>query len=131
MLDGMRRHKGWLKWSLALVCLAFVFLYVPGFLDQTAVEGMPSQILARVGDQEITVAQFSEIYQAQLQNFRQQSSGEVSEEVLRSLGIDRQILQGMITQYTALHEAKRLGLTVSDSEVTHRIITMPALQEKR
>jgi len=129
MLDGMRRHKGWLKWSLALVCLAFVFLYVPGFLDQTAVEGMPSQILARVGDQEITVAQFSEIYQAQLQNFRDQSSGEVSEEVLQSLGIDRQILQGMITQYTALYEAKRLGLTVSDSEVTHRIITMPALQE--
>jgi hypothetical protein len=29
MLDRMRRHQGWLKWSLALVVLTFVFFYVP------------------------------------------------------------------------------------------------------
>ena len=95
MLDGMRRHKGWLKWSLALVCLAFVFLYVPGFVDQTALEGMPNDVLARVGDHEITVARFRQLYLAQLQSYRLQSSGEVTEEVLRSLGIDRQILQAL------------------------------------
>ena len=32
MLDRMRRHKSWLKWSLALVCLAFVIFYIPDFL---------------------------------------------------------------------------------------------------
>ena len=31
MLDRMRRHKGWLKWSLALVCVTFVFFYIPSF----------------------------------------------------------------------------------------------------
>ena len=129
MLDGMRRHKGWLKWSLALVCLAFVFLYVPGFVDQTAVEGMPNDVLARVGDHEITVMQFRQEYLAQLQNYRLQSGGEVSEEVLRSLGIDRQILQGMISRYAALTEAARLGLSVSDAEVRQRIISLPGLQE--
>ena len=30
MLDRMRRHKGWLKWSLALVVLTFVVFYIPG-----------------------------------------------------------------------------------------------------
>ena len=29
MLDRMRRHRHWLKWSLALVCLAFVAVYIP------------------------------------------------------------------------------------------------------
>ena len=29
MLDRMRRHPGWLKWSLGLVVLTFVFFYVP------------------------------------------------------------------------------------------------------
>ena len=129
MLDGMRRHKSWLKWSLVLVCLAFVFLYVPGFVDQTAVEGMPNDVLARVGDHEITVMQFRQEYLAQLQNYRLQSGGEVSEEVLRSLGIDRQILQGMISRYAALTEAARLGLSVSDAEVRQRIISLPGLQE--
>ena len=129
MLDGMRRHKGWLKWSLALVCLTFVFLYVPGFMDQTGMEGTPDDVLAKVGDHEITVSRFRQIYLAQLQNYRLQSSGEVTEEVLRSLGIDRQILQSMISRYAALTEADRLGLSVSDAEVRQRIVNLPGFQE--
>ena len=128
MLDGMRRHKGWLKWSLALVCLAFVFLYVPGFVDQTALEGFPNDVVAQVGDHGITVSQFRQMYLLQLENYRRQSSGEVSEEVLRSLGIDRQILQGMIARYAAVAEAERLGLAVSDAEVRHRIVNLPGFQ---
>lgn len=129
MLDGMRRHKGWLKWSLALVCLAFVFLYVPGFVDQTAVEGMPNEVLATIGGHEVTVASFRRIYLAQLQNYRLQSSGEITEEMLRSLGVERQILQGLISRHAALSEAGRLGLDVSDAEVRRRIIDLPAFQE--
>jgi len=45
MLDRMRRHKNWLKWSLALVVLAFVFFYVPDFLrprvGEDCAEGAP------------------------------------------------------------------------------------------
>ena len=32
MLDRMRRHKSWLKWSLALVVLAFIVFYIPDIL---------------------------------------------------------------------------------------------------
>ena len=32
MLDRMRRHRDWLKWSLGLVCVAFVLFYIPDFL---------------------------------------------------------------------------------------------------
>ena len=35
MLDRMRRHKGWLKWSLALVVLTFVVFYIPDFLTSS------------------------------------------------------------------------------------------------
>ena len=34
MLDRMRRHQSWLKWSLALVVLAFIVFYIPDFLQQ-------------------------------------------------------------------------------------------------
>ena len=128
MLDRMRRHKGWLKWSLALVVIAFVFLYVPGFMDQSGGVGLPSDVIARVGDQEISLADFQQIYTRQLQAYRLESGGEISEEVLRSLGIDRQILQQMIDGHAALAEAQRLGLEVSDAEVRERILTVPAFQ---
>ena len=52
MLDRMRRHKGWLKWSLALVVLTFVVFYIPEFLgpDQSlmpAATGWPPSIRGR------------------------------------------------------------------------------------
>ena len=129
MLDRMRRHKGWLKWSLALVVLAFVFLYVPGFVDQTVGTDLPTGVLAEVGDHEITVAEFRRVYLRQLQTYRLQSGGEITEEVLRKLGIDRQILQRMIDEYAGVAEAERLGLEVSNAEIRARIVSLPGLQE--
>ena len=129
MLDGMRRHKGWLKWSLGLVCLAFVFLYVPEFVDQTGVQTLPISVLAQVGNHEITVAEFRRIYQRQIQEYRLQAGGELSDELLRSLGVDRQLLQQMIDEYTALSEAERLGIVATDAEVRQRIVSLPGFQE--
>ena len=71
---------------------------------------------------------FQSVYTTQLNNYRLQSGGEVSEEVLRSLGIDRQILQQMIDEYAALTEAQRLGLVVGDAEIRERILTLPSFQ---
>ena len=34
MLDRMRRHRNWLKWSLALVVLTFIIFYIPDFLQR-------------------------------------------------------------------------------------------------
>ncbi len=128
MLDRMRRHKAWLKWSLGLVVVAFVAL-VPGVgMSPMGGDGLPADVLARVGDYEVTLQQFRQIYLRQLQAYRLQTGGEISEDVLRSLGVDRQILQQLIDEYAALAEADRLGLRVSDAEVRERILTLPAFQ---
>ena len=130
MLDRMRQHKGWLKWSLALVCLAFVFLYVPSFVQQAPeVTGAMTDVLAQGGDEEITVGQFRTVYLQQLQSYQTQSGGEITSEILQSMGVDRQLLQQMIDEYAALAEAQRLGFTVSDAEVRERIVSLPAFQQ--
>ena len=48
MLDRMRRHKGWLKWSLGLVVLAFIVFYIPSFLDDPAIVGVGAAAPATV-----------------------------------------------------------------------------------
>ena len=69
MLDRMRRHKGWLKWSLALVVLTFVVFYIPDFL--TARTGAaPNETLAQVEGAPITVQQFLRRYNAQVNALR-------------------------------------------------------------
>ena len=128
MLDRMRRHKFWLKWILGLVALAFVAI-VPGVGLSPAVDSeLPTTVIATVGDYEVTLQQFRQVYLQQLQSYRLQSGGDISEDILRSLGVDRQILQQLIDEYAALSEATRLGLRVSDSEVRERIVTLPSLQ---
>ncbi len=130
MLDRMRRHKGWLKWSLALVVLAFVIFYIPSFLqDPTTMGASPREIVADVGGYQVTAGQFQQRYQAQLQAYRNAYGETMSDQLLRQLGIERQILQQMIDEQAALAEAERQGIGVSDEELAGQILAIPAFQE--
>ena len=128
MLDRMRRHKNWLKWSLALVVLAFILLYIPDFLRSSA-NGVGDDAVASVDGNEITVNEFRRAYQRQMQQYRQAYGANMDERLLKQLGIDQRIVQQLIEEEASLAEAKRLGLLATDQEVTQRIMAIPAFQE--
>ena len=129
MLDRMRRHRDWLKWSLGLVCVAFVLFYIPDFLRGSGADAASSDTVAKVEGREITSADFRRTYQAQLQAYRSAYGGNMNDQLLKQLGIEQQILQQMVDERAALAEAERLGIKVSDEEVRQRIFAMPAFQE--
>src|SRR6266487_4236463 len=129
MLDRMRRHRDWLKWSLGLVCVAFVLFYIPDFLRGTGADAAATDTIARVQGHEITAGEFRRTYQAQLQAYRSAYGANMNDQLLKQLGIDQQILQQMVDERAALAEADRLGIEVSDEEVRTRIFAMPAFQE--
>jgi peptidyl-prolyl cis-trans isomerase D len=129
MLDRMRRHRDWLKWSLGLVCVAFVLFYIPDFLRGSGADAASSDTVAKVEGREITSGEFRRTYQAQLQAYRSAYGNNMSEQLLKQLGIDQQILQQMVDERAALAEADRVGISVSDEEVRQRIFAMPAFQE--
>ena len=128
MLDRMRRHKGWLKWSLALVVLTFVVFYIPDFLT-TNTGAAPSEVLAEVEGEEITVREFQRRYSAQLQAYRNAYGGQMNEQLLRQLGIEQQILQQLVDEEAMVAEGRRQGISVSDVEIRERILSMPTFQE--
>jgi len=130
MLDSMRRHKNWLKWSLALVVLAFIALYFPSYMNTgTTIGATPSDVVATVDGTDIRGADFQRRYQNQVQAYQQQYGGNINEQLLRQLGIDQQILQQMVDEQAALAEAERQGIRVSDEELAQQIFSIPALQE--
>ena len=129
MLDRMRRHRNWLKWSLGLVCLAFVIFYIPDFLRSTGADAAGTDTVAVIEGQPIRADEFRRTYQAQLQSYRSAYGGNMNEQLLKQLGIDQQILQQLVDERAALAEAGRLGLKVSDEEVAQRIYSIPAFQE--
>ncbi|HXW03929.1 MAG TPA: peptidyl-prolyl cis-trans isomerase [Vicinamibacterales bacterium] len=128
MLDRMRRHKGWLKWSLAIVVIAFIWLYIPSFMDNPAGAGN-QDVVATVDGREITVGRFRRVYQQQMLAYRNAYGANMDERLLRQLGIEQRVVQQMIEEEMALAEARRLGIHASDAEVRARILALPAFQE--
>ncbi len=129
MLDRMRRHKNWLKWSLFIVVIAFVFLYIPSFMPQDGMPAGANDVVATVDGREITVSRFRRVYMQQMQAYRNQFGGKMDERLLKQLGIDQRIVQQMVEEEASLAEAQKLGITASNEEVIARIRSLPAFQE--
>src|SRR5262249_33804332 len=110
MLDRMRRHKNWLKWSLAIVVLAFILLYIPDFMRNPNAAAGPSTVVASVEGHDITVGRFRRAYQQQLQAYRQAYGANMDERMLKQLGFEQRIIQQMLEEETAVAEAERLGI---------------------
>ena len=129
MLDRMRRHKAWLQWSLVLVVLAFIIFYIPDFLSSSGTDLTAGDTIASVEGRTITSGDFRRTYQAQLQAYRSAYGGNMSEQLLKQLGIEQQILQQMVDEQASVAEARRVGIAVSDEEVRQRIFAIPAFQD--
>ena len=128
MLDRMRRHKGWLKWSLALVVLTFVVFYIPDFLTP-GTAAAPSEVLAEVDGEPITVGAFTRRYNAQVNAYRNAYGGQINDQLIKQLGIDRQILNQLVDEEAMVAESRKQGITVSDVEIRERILALPGFQE--
>ena len=129
MLDRMRRHRGWLKWSLALVVLAFIVLYFPEFVGPDQALRPSADRLATVDSRPVTVMDFRRRYMAQVQAYRASYGGKLTDELLQQMQVPQQVLQQMIQEKAEIAEAERNGITVSDVELRAQIMAIPGLQE--
>jgi len=130
MLDRMRRHRSWLKWSLGIVVATFILLYVPSFLNPGAGTGAaPTDTIATVNGRKVLVASYQRAYQSQMQSLRSAYGDKFDENMLRQLGIAQRIVQQLIDEEAVLAEADRLGITVGDTELRERIVRIPGFQE--
>jgi peptidyl-prolyl cis-trans isomerase D len=130
MLDRMRRHRNWLKWSLALVCLAFVIFYIPDFLNSpVGGTATPTGAVAVVEGREISGDDFRRTYQAQIQAYRNAYGSNMNDQLLRQLGVDQMVLQQLVDERAAQAAAEVLNVTANDAEVRQRIMSIPAFRE--
>ncbi len=129
MLDRMRQHRNWLKWSLGIVVATFIFLYVPSFMRPIGIGATPTDVLATVNGREVSVSSYQRSYEAQMQSLRAAYGDKFDEKMLRQMGIAQNIIQRLVDEEAVLAEADRLGITVSDAELHERIIRMPGFQE--
>lgn len=131
MLDLMRRRKKRLKIVLWLVILSLglgmLLFFVPGVNMGTVVTDTTA---ASVDGLDIGMQEYSNTYRRALDNYSNGGRNQLSPELLKSLGVPRQVLDSMIMQKVVEVAARRLGLEVTPEEVRQAVETHPNLQDQ-
>ncbi len=127
MLEGMRKvSQGWagrIFMGLIMLFISLSFL-VWGVGD--IFRGFGSGKVAEVGKTEISSDAFRAAYQTQLQALQRQARRSITNDQARAMGLDRQVLNRLISEAILDDRARELGLALSEQEVGKSIINDPA-----
>ncbi len=124
MLKTLRENFKHLKWVLWAVIVIFVlFVFLDWGMGSQVGEGGPD-FAAKVGGSKITEAEFRREYVQSEDRYRQMYGQSFSPELARALNLPSQVLNSLVDRRLLRAEAARLGLSVSDEEVTARILRM-------
>lgn len=93
-----------------MMAVSLVIFYAPGRNSAAVPAAKNTEVLARVGPDEITVADLVRFKE----NMQKQLGGQFN---IAQMGSDRRFLDGLIHSRVVAQEAKRLGLGASDEEV--------------
>jgi peptidyl-prolyl cis-trans isomerase D len=121
-----KRPKSVVKETAVWVLMGMLILGLGGF-GVTNFSGGVSTV-GTVGDAEITADDYARAFQAQLNAFSQQVGQPISSQEALAFGLDRQVLQNLVTQAALDNEAARVGLSVGDEVVAAEITGMDAFK---
>ena len=126
MLEKVRENaSGWMvKSILWLIVFAFVgtIFLVWGYGDERG-----QRPVAVVKGQSITSSEFQQRYDRTLKQITQ-SGNEVTQEMLKSLQLEKKVLDELVLEKLQLLAAKDAGFDVSDDEISTMITTNPGFQ---
>ncbi|MCX8255896.1 Peptidylprolyl isomerase [Beijerinckiaceae bacterium RH AL1] len=77
--------------------------------------------LAAVGSTKITVQDFRNAYQNELQQLQEKAKRGITNTEARRMGVDREVLSRLLSNAILDHEAGKLGLAVGDGEIAQAI----------
>ena len=127
MLEGMRRaSKNWLGKILVGILFSFLILSFAIWGIGDIFRGFGVGTVAKVGDTEITTESFRQAYQTQLQNWQREARRAITNDEARAAGLDRMVLQRLISEAALDQRAKDLGLAMADRDIAQAIVNDPS-----
>ena len=127
-LDFLRRHQQrkslFLVIPLVLILLSFIAFYFP----QATPAGSRGEQIGSVGDVPITLGEFQRAYLSRRRFYEQAYRGQIDERMLKAMGLESQVFEGLVGEKLMELEARRLGIAVNDAAVARAIATDPTLQ---
>src|SRR5687768_2531154 len=128
MMDSLRgAATGWIaKILIGLLALSFA---VWGIND--VFTGYRSDVLASVGDYEISADAYRITFEQRLRNLSRQTGQSITNQRAAELGLDRQILADMLRSGALQQQASEMKLAVPDAIIAEEIARNPVFQNSR
>ncbi len=114
------------KQSAAWVIVVLLLIGLLGF----GAGGLSGTIrsIGTVGDKTIPVVQYQRALNEQIRAFEAQVGTPVSFVQAQAIGLDQQVLNGVIAERTLDNEAAKLGLSVGDERVREEVLRVPGFR---
>ncbi len=131
MLESMRNAaqgvvgKAIMTVVMGLIIVSFVIWGVGDML-----RGFTASTVASVGAEKISAQQFHDAYQRTLQQYQRQMRRPLTNEQAHAAGLDRDVLQRMLSEAALDVETRKLGLNISDNALRNMIESNPNFRDK-
>ncbi|MFQ5745317.1 MAG: SurA N-terminal domain-containing protein, partial [Acidobacteriota bacterium] len=103
MLETLRRNVRKLSWTLWLVIVAFIVLYIPNLVRS------PGNVVARVDGDPIYVSEYQQALQQQADYYRGLNQGELPDDFLQQVQVKQLVLDSLIRRKLMLAAARDQG----------------------
>ncbi|MGX1741941.1 SurA N-terminal domain-containing protein [Bosea sp. NPDC055353] len=130
MMQGIRKAGQGLFGKL-VIAIMFGFLIISFAIWGVGdiFRGYGRNEVARVGKTEIGIEQMRTAYQNEIQNLIRQQRRQISPEMARAAGLDRQVLSRMLSEATLDQTAQGMRLAVSDDTIRNLIFDDPTFRD--
>lgn len=119
MIEWMQKHKKWLVVTIWISAIAFIG--AGGFAWGVYDYSLSGNSVAKVGQINISKAEFAQAYQNEFDRRNYQQGGTLDEAQAKEMGLDQYVLNNLISNALIRNYALDLGLRVSDEEIAKEI----------
>ncbi|MEO6326102.1 MAG: SurA N-terminal domain-containing protein [Thermoanaerobaculia bacterium] len=124
MLKVFRENFKHLQWVLWVVIAIFVIFVFVDWGMGTAKGGGESDVAAHAGDIRITTGEFQREYKDTEDRYRQLYGKNFTPDLAKAMNLPEQVINSLIDRRLMKKEAERLHLSVSDDEVSSKVLSM-------
>jgi peptidyl-prolyl cis-trans isomerase D len=114
--------QNWIGRSIMALVLGVIIVGLAFLGTRDRFGGYTSNDIAKIGDARITIDQYREVYQNQLQQLQEKERRGITNEEARRAGLDREVLYRLLSDAVLDEETKKLGLAVGDDAVARTIV---------
>lgn len=130
MMQGIRKAgQGFFGKLVIFIMFGFLIISFAIWGVGDIFRGYGRNEVAKVGKTEIGIEQMRTAYQNEIQNLIRQQRRQISPEMARALGLDRQVLSRLLTEATLDQTAQGLRLAVSDETIRNLIFDDPVFRD--